>query len=191
MYIEHTYRNVTIPVCTELCDWIWDAERGLRLAETGLQLHAGTGSFLSYPSNSVEKLPHETWVLVWGHDEQERITKLHCTCLAFHASSWSGHSTSGGDHACRSASYDRGWALGGHPLYQDHNEPRWILSEGGATRVCHQQPWCCHRWVFNIGCDLGWSVAWWEGYNLQVRSLDTHTENRHAAQDDVTPGDPP
>jgi len=58
--IEHTYRILTMPVCTQLRDWIWDAERGFRLVETGFQLQAGSGSFLSSPFHSIEKLPHMT-----------------------------------------------------------------------------------------------------------------------------------
>jgi len=38
IYIEHTYRILTMPVCTQLLDWIRDAVRGFRLVETGLQL---------------------------------------------------------------------------------------------------------------------------------------------------------
>jgi len=105
IYIEHTYRILTMPGCTQLRDWIWDAEWGSRLIETGLQLQAGTGSFPSSPSYSIEKLFHMTDFLVCGCGKQAQITRLHCTCQ--------------------------------------------------------------------------------EGYNLQVRSLDTRTQNRHAAWDDV------
>jgi len=34
-------------------------------------------------------------------------------------------------------------------------------------------------------CDPAGGVAWQEGHNVQVRSLDTRTQNRHAARDDV------
>ena len=60
IYIELTYRILTMPVCTQLHDWIWDAERDFLLIETGLQLLADTCSFPSSPSYSIEKLPHMT-----------------------------------------------------------------------------------------------------------------------------------
>jgi len=110
IYIELTYRILTMPVCTQLCDWIWDVERGFRLVETGLQLQAGTGSFHSSPSHSIEKLLLMTYFLVWGRGKQAWITRLHCTCRAVRASSWSGKSTSGGGQACRSALYGGGRA---------------------------------------------------------------------------------
>jgi len=53
IYIEHTYRVVTTPVRTPVPNWIWDAEQGFRLVETGLQLQAGRTSFLSSPSQSI------------------------------------------------------------------------------------------------------------------------------------------
>jgi hypothetical protein len=56
IYSEHTYRILTIPVCTELRNWILDAEQEFRLVETGLQLQASTGSFRSSPCHSIEKL---------------------------------------------------------------------------------------------------------------------------------------
>jgi hypothetical protein len=64
IYIEHTYRILTMPVCTQLRDLILDAERGFHLIKTGLQLQAGTSSFLSASSHSIEKLPHMTYFLV-------------------------------------------------------------------------------------------------------------------------------
>ena len=60
IYIEQTYRILTMPVCTQLCDGIWDAMRGFLLVETALQLQAGTGSFPSSPFHSIEKLPYMT-----------------------------------------------------------------------------------------------------------------------------------
>ena len=60
IYIEHTYRILTIPVSTQLGNGIWDAELGFRLVETGLQLQAGTGSFPSSSSHSIGKLPDMT-----------------------------------------------------------------------------------------------------------------------------------
>jgi len=53
IYIEHTYGILTLPVCTQLQDWIWNAEWGFHLVETGLQLQAGTSSFPSSPSHSI------------------------------------------------------------------------------------------------------------------------------------------
>jgi len=52
IYIEHTYRILTMPMCTQLRNWIWDVERGFRLVEAELQLQAGTGLFPSSPSHS-------------------------------------------------------------------------------------------------------------------------------------------
>jgi len=108
IYIKHTYRILTMTMCTQLRDWIWDTERGFHLVETGLQLQAGTGSFSSSHFHFIEKRPHMTYVLVWGHGKQARITRLHCTCRTVHASSWSGKSTSGGGQACRSTLYGGG-----------------------------------------------------------------------------------
>jgi len=107
IYIEHAYRFLTNPVCTQLCDGIWDIEQGFRLVETGLQLQAGTGSLPSSSSHSIEKLLHMTNFLMWGRGKQARITTLHCTCWAICVSSWSGKSTSGGGQASQSALY--GW----------------------------------------------------------------------------------
>jgi len=36
--IVSIYRIQTMPICTKLCDWIWDAEWGFHLVETGSQL---------------------------------------------------------------------------------------------------------------------------------------------------------
>jgi len=69
IYIEDTYRILTMPMCTQLWDWLCNAEQGFRLMETGLQLYAGTGSFLSSPSHSIGTLPHMIYFLVWGHGE--------------------------------------------------------------------------------------------------------------------------
>jgi len=185
IYMEHTYRILTMPVCTKLCDWIWDAERGFHLVETGLQLQASTGSFLSSPYHSIEKLPHMTYFLVWGRGTQARITRLHWTCQAIRASSWSGKSTSGDGQACRSALNGGGRASGGRSWYREYVETRWILGGHGAMRVRHRLPWCWHRWASYIGCDPAGGVACQKGHNLQVRSLDTRTKIRHAARDDV------
>jgi len=174
-----------MPVCTQLRDWIWDAERGFHLVETGLQLQAGTGSFLSSPSHSIAKLPHMTCFLVWGRGKQTRITRLHCTFRAVHVSSCSGKSTSGGGQACRYALYGGGRASGGRSQYREYIETRWIIIEYGATRVWHPLPWCCHHWAFTIGCDPTGGVPYQDAHNLQVHSLDTRTKNRHAARDDV------
>jgi len=57
IYIEHTYRIPTMPMCTQLRDWIWDAERHSRLVENGLQTQAGTGSFASSPSHLISLVP--------------------------------------------------------------------------------------------------------------------------------------
>jgi len=166
IYIEHTHRIPTIPVCTQLPNWIWDAEESFHLIETGLQLQADTGSFSSSASHSTEKLPHRTYFLVWGHGEQARIMRLHYTYRAIHASSWSGKSTSGGGQAGQSALYGGGWASGGSSWYREYVETRWILGGHGATRVRHQLPWCWHHWEFCIGCDSAGGVACQEGHNL-------------------------
>ena len=109
-YIDHTYWIQIMPVCTQLCDWVWDADRGFRLIETGLQLQECTSSFPSSPSHSIEKLPHMTYFLVWGRGKQAWITRLHCTCRTIRATSWSGKSTSGGGQACWSGLYGGGQA---------------------------------------------------------------------------------
>jgi len=87
MYIEQTYRVLTMPVRTQLRDCIWDAERGFRLVETGLQLQAGNSSVPSSPAHSIETLPHMTNFLVRDRVKQAQITRLHCTCHAILASS--------------------------------------------------------------------------------------------------------
>jgi len=174
-----------MPVCTQLRDWIWHAERGFCLVETGLQLQAGTCSILSSPSHSIEKLPHMTYFLVWGRGKQARITRLHCTCQAVRVSSWSGKSTSGGGQACRSALNGGGRAAGGHSRYREYVKTRWILGGHGGTGVQHRLPSCWHCWAFYISCAPAGGVACQKGHNPQVRSLNIHTKNRHAAQDDV------
>jgi len=173
-------------VCTQLRDWIWDSERGFCIVETGLQLQAGPGSFPWSPFHSIEKLAHMTCFLVWGCGKQALITRLHCTCRAIRASSWSRESTSGGGQACQCALYG-----GGRSQYREYVETHWILGEYGTMKVRHRLPWCWHGWVFYIGCDLTVGVAYQEGHNHQVHSLDTCTKHRHAARDDVgryTPG---
>jgi len=122
---------------------------------------------------------------VWGGGKQARITRLHCTCRAVCASSWSGKCTSAGDQACQSALYGTGRASGARSGYREFVETRWILGEHGATTVQHRLPWCWHRWVFDIGCDPAGGGACQEGHNLQVRSSDTRTNNRHVARDDL------
>ena len=87
MYIKHRYRILTMLMCTQLRNSICDAEQSLLLVETGLELEAGTSSFVSSPSQSVEKVPHISQFLVWGHGKQARITILHCTCQPFRVSS--------------------------------------------------------------------------------------------------------
>ena len=64
IFIAHTYRNLTMPVCPQLRDSLWDSERGFRLVETGLYLQAGMGSCPSSVSNSFQNLPHMTDMLV-------------------------------------------------------------------------------------------------------------------------------
>jgi hypothetical protein len=114
IYIKHVYRILAMPLCNQLCKWIWDAERGFLLIETGLQLQVRTCSFPSSASNSIEKLPHKTKLLVWCRSTQACMTILHYTCQAVCASSWSGKSTSGGDQAGGLELYGGGWASGGH-----------------------------------------------------------------------------
>jgi len=75
MYIEHKYRILRMPVCTQLRDWIWDTERGFRLVETGLQLQAGSASFPSSPSHAIVKIPYLTYFLVWGGGKQAQMTR--------------------------------------------------------------------------------------------------------------------
>jgi len=90
IYIAHTYRILTMPGRTQLCDWMCDVEQGFRRIETGLQLQAITDSFPSYLSRSIEKPLHITYFLVWGHSNKAQITRLHCTCWAICACSWIG-----------------------------------------------------------------------------------------------------
>jgi len=98
--MEHTYRMQTMPVCTQFRDLLLDAERGFSLVETGLQLQAGTRSFPSSTSHSIENPLHMTIFLVSDHGKQARITRLHYTWWAIRASSSRGKSTSGGGQAC-------------------------------------------------------------------------------------------
>ena len=170
---------------TQLDDKIWNVERGFRLVETGLQLQAGTGSFPSFPSHSIEKHLHLIYFLLWGSGKQARMTRLQYTCRAVHAWSWSGKSTSGGSQPCRSALYGAGRAWGGGSPYREYVEICCILSEHGVTIVLHSLPWCWHRWSYDIGSDSAGGVACQEGHNPQFHSLDTHTNNSHAARDDV------
>ena len=146
--------------------------------ETGLQLQAGTSLFPSSPSHSIEKLPHMTYILVWGCGMQAQITRLHCTCRDVRASSEGGHT-------CWSLLHGEGQASGGPLLYRDYVETRLILGEHGATSAQHLLSSCCNHWAFYIGCDPAWGVACQEGHNLEVCSLDTHTRNSHAAWDAV------
>jgi len=185
IYIQHTCRIPTMPVCTQLRDWIWDAERGFCLVKTGLQLQAGTGLFRSSPFHSTKKYSHLTYFSVWGHGKQAWITSLHCTCRAVCASSWSGKSASGGGQPCQSALYGGGRASGERSQYWEYVEIHWILGGQIVTRVRHRLPWCWHGWALYIGCDPPRGVGCQEGHNLQVHSLDTRTKNRHAAWDDV------
>jgi len=60
MYLEPTDRIAPMPMCTQSRNRIWDAEQGFPHVETGLQLQAGAGSFLSSPSHSIETLPDIT-----------------------------------------------------------------------------------------------------------------------------------
>jgi len=180
IYMEHTYNNVPLHICTQLRDEIWDAEWGFRLVETGLQLQAGTRSFPSSPFQSIEKCPHMTYFLVWGCGKQPWITRLHCTCPAVCTSSRSGNSTSGGGVACRSGLYGGDRASGDHSRATDLVKTDCILSDHGATRVHHRLPCCWHHWALNIGCDPASGVACQERHNLQVRSLGTN--HRHAAR---------
>jgi len=126
-----------------------------------------------------------TYFLVWGCGKYAQITRLHCTCRAIRASSWSGKSTSGGGQACQSALYGGGWAWGSRSQYRECVQTRWILGEHGAMRVWHQLPCCSYCWAFYMGCDPAGGVPCQDAQNLQVRSLDTRTKNRHAARDEI------
>ena len=185
IHIKHTYNILPMPVCTQLHDWIWHIERGFCLVETGLQLHAGTGSSPSSHSHPIRKLPHMNYSLEWVHGEQAWITRLHCTFGTVRASWWSRKSTSGGGQACRSALYGGSWALGGRSRYREYVETRWMLGECGATRVWHWQPSCWHHSEFYLGCDPTAGVACQVGHNRQVSTLDRRTNNIHASRDDV------
>jgi len=103
IYIEHTYRSLTMSVRTESRNWILNAEQSFCLVETGLQLQAGTGSFPSTPSCSIEIHLHMTYLFVGGRGKKRQITRLHCTCQTTGMSSGSGKSTSGGGQAWRAA----------------------------------------------------------------------------------------
>jgi len=140
IYIKHKYRILTMPVCTELWDWMWDAEQGFRLVETRLQLLVGPSSFCSSLAHSSEKCPHMTLFSVWGRGKQAQITRFHCTCQAIGASSWSGKFTSEAGQASRSALNGGGRASGGGSRYRDNVETHWILCEHGTTRVRHPLP---------------------------------------------------
>jgi len=83
IFIEHTDRILSMPVCTQLLNFIWYAERSFHLVETGLPLPAGTGSFSSSPFHSIEKLPHMTYFLVGGCGKLAQLSRMHCTCRAF------------------------------------------------------------------------------------------------------------
>jgi len=60
IFIQHIYWILTMPVCTQLPNWMWDTKWGFLLVETGLQLHAAPSWFHSSPSQSIEKPPHMT-----------------------------------------------------------------------------------------------------------------------------------
>jgi len=174
-----------MPMCTRLGDWIWNTEQGFHLVESGLHLYPGTGSFSSFPSDSIEKHPHMTYCLMWGRGKQARITRSHSTCWAVCVSSWSAKSTSGGGEACQSELNGGGRASGGRSRHEQYVKTHWIVGEHGVARVRHLLPWCRHCGAFYIGCDPAGGVASQEGHNLQVRSLDSRTNNRHVAWDDV------
>jgi hypothetical protein len=46
-------------------------------------------------------------------------------------------------------------------------------------RVQHWLPWCWHLRAFYICCEPARGIACQAAHNLQVRSLDTQTKNRH------------
>jgi len=112
-------------------------------------------------------------------------SRLHCTCQAICASSWSGKSTSAGGKECRSSLYWGGQTSGGHSLCRDYVETGWILSRHGVMTVRHQQPWCWPCSVFDIGCDPAGGITRFEEHNLKVCTVDSHTKNRLAARNDV------
>ena len=162
-----------------------DAEHGVHLSESGLQLQAGTGSFSSSPSNSIDILPHMTYCILWGHSKQDWITCLHCTCRGINASSWSGKSTCWEGHACQSALYGGGQTLGGRSRYREYVKIRSILIEHGATTVGHRLPSCGHCWSFYTGYDPARGVPCQERHNPHIGYLDTCTKNRHTTQEDL------
>jgi len=120
IYMENPYGILTMPVCTQLRDWLSDTEQGFRLAQTGLQLQAGTGWFLPSPSHSMDKLPHMTYFLVWGRGMQAPITRLHFISHAVHGSSWSAKSNTCGGQVCCAALYRGAWASGGRSWYREY-----------------------------------------------------------------------
>ena len=122
---------------------------------------------------------------VWGCGKQARITRLHCSCQAICASSWSTISNSGGGQACRSAVYRRGRALGGHSRNREYVNTHSILSENRVTRVQHRLPCCWHPWAFHVGCDPARGVACQEGHTVRILSVDTYTTIRNAARDNL------
>ena len=127
---------------------------------------------------------------MWGRCKHARVIRLHCTCRIIRASSRIGISTSTAGEAYWYALNGGSRALGGQPSgdrtrYREHVETRWILGEPGVTRGQHGLPECSYRWAFYIGCDPTGGVACQEGHNLQDFSLDSDTNNRHAARDDI------
>jgi len=174
-----------MPTCTQMCDCIWRTQRGFCLVETGLQLQAGTSSFLSSPSHSIEKLPHMTDFMVWGRGKQARRSRWHCPDPAVCESACGGWFTSGAGEACRLALYGGVQVSGGCSRYREYVETLRNLGQHGGTRVWHRLPWCWHLWAYHIGCYPAAGVASQEGHNLQVLVLDTRTRGRYAARDDM------
>lgn len=105
---------------------------------------------------------------------------LHCTCRAICTSFWSGESTSAGGQVGQYALNGGGRAVGDHSRYWEYVETSWIVREHGATTVQHHMSWRWHCWVFYMGCNPAGGVACQERHNLQLRSLNTRTENWHA-----------
>jgi len=169
-----------MPMCSQLLDWIWDAEQALGLVDSGLPLQAGTGSFPSSPSHSIDILTHMTYCLAWVHGKQARTTRLHCTCDPVCASSWSGKSTSRGGQACQSALYGEGRATAGRSRSRKHVITSWILGQHGGTTVAHRLPSWWHRWAFYIDCAHPGCVNCQKGNTPEVHSLDTHNKMRYA-----------
>jgi len=187
IYIEHRYRILTKMVCTQLYDLIKEAERGFRLAESGLQLGAGTGTFHASRAYYIEKLAHMTYFLMCGHGKQARITILHCTWWAVSASSWIQTPSSGDAHAGRSALHRGGLASEGRWCDREYVETSWILGENGMMRCQCKLASYRYHWAFYIGCDTTGGVVWQEGYDLLVHTLDTDTKDRPADRDLVGP----